>query len=89
MMKFKAHGKHGGEPGVIVGLGISDGNIERLKAQLPIVVDLHQMGIVTAEVRFIQIFYGGTDAQMNELAKQMVAANPDAGVSEQKRAHEG
>jgi len=80
MIKFLGT-KPDGSP--VFGFGISDGNVERLKKGMPIVVDMEQMGLSGEVV----IFYGGTDAELAIIASEMTSE--DTIYREQKRYHEG
>lgn len=55
MIKFKGDGK----TGPIVGLGISEGNVERLKAGKPISINLKDLGLPDTT---ILIWYGVDEA---------------------------
>lgn len=65
MVKFTA----AGPDGPIIGLGISEGNVERLKAGQPILVDLKTMGFQEGS---IMIFYGESNAAMFQELKARV-----------------
>lgn len=65
MIKFAATlNEDDGTQKQMIGLGISEGNVLKLKAGLPIKVDLRDMGITEGPVRYIGLFYGGTDQEL-------------------------
>ena len=85
MLKLLATDKKDGS--MLVGLVLSASNIDKLKCDLPIEVDLRDMGIPHA-IR-VQIQYGGTDDDVCELAKRLQVRYPEAGVNKQAKHHEG
>lgn len=80
MIKFVA-GKDG-KP--LLGFGLSEGNIEKLRQGLPIVVDLDEMVRVEGQV---VIFYAATDEALVDLVQPLMT--PDVDIKEQKQYHEG
>ncbi len=67
MIKFKTTGKNGA---VLLGFGLEEGNIERLKAGQPIYFQLDELGI---EGHDVMIMYGKDQA---DITKQL----EDAGL---------
>jgi len=63
MVKFTASK----DDSIIVGLGIEEGNVERLREGRPIMVKLKDMGF--AEPIEIMIFYGKTEADLVALVQ--------------------
>lgn len=66
MIKFAVNTK---EKGLLMGFGLSEGNIERLKAGQPIMINLEDMGLMKGS---IMIFYGKTEAEMAEMLKPFI-----------------
>ena len=85
MLKFKAVDDRDGSD--VVGLVLSSSNIDKLKCDLPIEVDLRDLGYDHAIK--IQIIYGGTDEDMLDKARKMRAAHPNADARIQRKHHEG
>lgn len=74
MIKFVATRKDGG--GKLVGLGIEEGNVERLREGKPIHLDLRDMGI--EQPIEILIFYGKTFKDLEALVRPHVG--PDTNI---------
>lgn len=55
---------------ILVGLGISEGNVERLKQGKPIVVKLKELG--AKEDIEVMIFYGKTEEDMAETLRPYI-----------------
>ena len=85
MLKFLATDKSDGT--TLVGLVLSSTNIEKLKSDLAIEVDLRDMGIEQS-IR-VRIQYGGTDDELIEIAKHLKIAYPEAKRNIQRKHHEG
>ena len=60
MIKFLAHGKNGQ---TIIGLGLSEGNIQRLKQGDPVYFSLEELGIEGYDVTII---YGETEEAIKD-----------------------
>ena len=58
MIKFKTYS---GENVLLLGFGLSEDNIQRLKSGQPVVIKLEDMGLREGR---IMIFYGKTEADM-------------------------
>jgi hypothetical protein len=52
----------------LIGFGISEENVKRLKKGMPILINLKEMGIEAD----ILIFYGETEAEMTEAIKPYI-----------------
>lgn len=63
MIKFTVDGEGGR---TLVGLGMSEGNVERLKAGMPIFVNLAALGLPPID---IYIFYGETEHDLADMVK--------------------
>jgi hypothetical protein len=61
MIKFTAEK----DDGILVGFGLSEKNIEYLKDDRPISVDLAKLGAINKPIEVI-IFYGKTEQEMQE-----------------------
>lgn len=59
---------------VIVGLGLSDENLTRLRQGQPIRVDMAEMGLVGKPLSKILIFHGCTDAQLQDIVQPMMSS---------------
>lgn len=88
MIKFIARKTNDdGTTSKILGLGISEGNVVKLKQNMPIRVDLHDLGLTEGPLRYVDLFYGGTDQDLADMIKPMVG--PESVRCEQKKFHEG
>lgn len=85
MIKFKAVDHRDGSD--VVGLVLSSSNIDKLKCDLPIEVDLRDLGFDHAIK--VQIIYGGTDEDVLEKGRKMREAHPNAETRTQGKHHEG
>jgi hypothetical protein len=61
MIRFKVNSKDGGK--LLIGLGLSAQNIEKLKAGDPILFGLDELGLENTEV---VILYGKTEEEMRD-----------------------
>jgi len=66
MLKFSGRKNDGGR---IVGLGLSDGNLQRLREGKPILFNLATLGLMDCDVL---IFWGATEELMAEQMAQLV-----------------
>ena len=73
MIKFKGWDSKRGRD--IVGFGLSEGNLERLRDGKPIEIDMQTMGLSPMTVL---IFYGETEEKMQESLKHLIG--PDTKV---------
>ena len=81
MIKFK--GTRDGKP--LYGFGLSEGNLQKLRQDMPIVVELEQLGLTGSLV----IFYGKTESEIYKMMKDGGLIGPDTKMHEQKKHHEG
>lgn len=77
MIKFTADNKNK-EDGTMIGLGLSEENIKRLKAGRTIIIQLKEMGLPTNDE--ILIFYGQTEAIMKKALEKYI--DQDTKISE-------
>lgn len=73
MIKFTA----GNRGKTIVGLGISQGNVDRLQAGQPILISLEEMGLAPYDV---MIFYGETEAALTQELEKHIGPNTKVSV---------
>lgn len=66
MIKFQFIGKDGSSH---IGLGLSEANIQKLKQNLPIVVNLAEISDLAGKV---MIFYGKTEAHMEDRLSEFI-----------------
>lgn len=66
MIKFAAKSK---KWGLLLGFGLSAGNIERLTQGKPILINLTEMGVMQGE---ILIFYGKDEAEMAKMIEPYI-----------------
>ena len=78
MIKFIAHDETTNLP--IVGLGLSDGNLERLRQGKPIVIDLQKMNPLFKGN--IIIFWGPTEQAMADYLRDTGKIGPTTEVKE-------
>lgn len=83
MIKFTATDKQTGE--VMVGLGISEGNVRLLREGKPIVVNLKDMGLPGGKVL---IMWGPTEREMYAQLRDMGWIGPDTDIRDQTQQHE-
>lgn len=81
MIKFA--GTRDGKP--LYGFGLSERNLELLKQDMPIAVDLDQMGGHGTVV----IMYGKTETELYAMMTEMGLVKPGTQINEQKQIHEG
>ena len=80
---MKLAGMKDGKP--LYAFGLSEGNIIRLKQDMPIVVELEQMGGIGS----VMIFYGTTDQELYDKINATGMLKPGIKIHEQKQRHEG
>lgn len=70
MIKFRAST----DDGFILGFGLSEENVKRLKQGKPILIDLDEMGIHGGK---LTIFYGKTEAKMARELSEMIGPDTE------------
>lgn len=82
MIKFKGSD----DLGTIWGFGLGRDNVKKLKAGMPIKVDLRDMG---GERDSVVIMYGETEQEMVDQLREHGMIDDDCKVNEQPKHHEG